>query len=777
MVTTRRRHPRKLSGLLLFLVILVIILTLASCSSTDMSPGRTGSGTPHESSDEPGTSPDVDAQEAFDTWWQDYKKPFNLDTSSYPGFLRGAWASRLDEARSYLLNAERLKSGGFDSILLGIDVVFDPETGAARSLGDDLFIFYLQAFKKAGFRVILVPNPMHPNLDMGKGYEWEGPDSSAGYHRGYELLNKMNPVVVGWAGIAEQYHADGFVPINEPYKLVRDCNDASRWLQEILVGIKEVYRGQIIALDTMLSLGQGRIIPYPYDYSGYDVILGGPPCGWKDIDEWGQMMEEYIREGNGYAQDYACQGFGLYEWGAYTSGVWYEPIPEDQILNQSQARLIIEAVIRQADGITVASFPRVSIGWSDFDTPAFRTLAAWYNSMGEEVEPLDERQWTYAELVKVEKELAGDEYGDIFQITEPSLSTFPEGRPSLPVPEEFDLTDFVATHEGEKVTLTQNTTNHLFNDCEVCITTDNIKVSESKFVNSRIIVSNATSVTFERVIFRELKQYEQTSLVISNSRDITVDKCQFVSNYIGAGIHSSSVNINKCRFEHNNGHNALVIGEGSSANVEGNYFYGSFPHAMLIMNRGGESDTMVNISRNYIDQTGEDAIDFEDYRNAAPSNVAHNIITNSGWSAVVIEYNSWQSNITVENNWIENTGIDWTLPTHDLQPERFQSGWGHGILVEDSTQVRIRNNRILSAAENGIEIRNSREVVLAGNGIDCSQAGIGVYRYNEYSLHRDFSPLSEENAGSSQVRADNNVIYLAQMDYDVDESCQFTLVE
>ena len=91
--------------------------------------------------------------------------------------------------------------------------------------------------------------------------------------------------------------------------------------------------------------------------------------------------------------------------------------------------------------------------------------------------------------------------------------------------------------------------------------------------------------------------------------------------------------------------------------------------------------------------------------------------------------------------------------------------------------MRIRNNRIRLAAENGIEIRNSREVVLEGNGIDCNQAGIGVYRYNEYSLRRDFSPLSEENAGSSQVRADNNVIYSAQMDYGVDESCQFTLVE
>jgi parallel beta-helix repeat protein len=251
----------------------------------------------------------------------------------------------------------------------------------------------------------------------------------------------------------------------------------------------------------------------------------------------------------------------------------------------------------------------------------------------------------------------------------------------------------------------------------------------------------------------------------------------FVGNYIGLIIHFSSIEIVDNRFEDNNGRNALVVSGGSSAIVKGNYFYGSFPHAIMIMNRGEAPEAKVIISGNIIDQTGEDAIDFEDYRNAAPSIVSNNLITNSGWAAVVVEYNSWQSNITVENNWIENTGIDWKLPTHSLQPESFGPGWGHGILVEDSNQVRIINNRILSAAENGIEIRNSQEVEITGNGIDCNQAGIGVYRYNEYSLYREFSPLSEENAGDSQVIADNNVIYSAQKDYDVDESCQFTLVE
>ena len=347
--------------------------------------------------------------------------------------------------------------------------------------------------------------------------------------------------------------------------------------------------------------------------------------------------------------------------------------------------------------------------------------------------------------------------------------TFPEARPVLDMPIQFELQNLTTTLTGQKVEINQNIENHEFQNCEVCLKGDGIEISNCLFENSLIFVDGINNVVFDRVIFQNLNQYEKTALSINNSQTIVVRNSKFVGNYIGLGIHSSSVEIIANRFEGNNGHNALVIGEGSSAIVKGNYFYGSFPHAILIMNRGGKPEAMVDISGNIIDQTGEDAIDFEDYRNAAPSNVSNNLITNSGWAAVVIEYNSWQSNITIEYNWIENTGIDWKLPTHYLQPEEFQCGWGHGILVEDSNQVRVMNNRILAAAENGLEIRNSRDVTVEGNGIDCNQVGIGVHRYHEASLYRSFSPLAQENADGSQVKANNNVIYSAQRDYDVDQ--------
>ena len=355
-------------------------------------------------------------KDEFDTWWEEYKKPVVSDSSSYPDFLRGVWGSRVDELRSYLINGAKLRNAGCDSVLLGVDIVFDPETGEAKSLGDDVFIFYLQAFKKAGFRVILIPNPMHPNLDMGKGYEWERPDPDAGYHRGCELIEKLDSVVVKWAKIAEEYKVDGFAPANEPFKLVWDYNDASQWLQKILPEIRQVYSGRVVAIDTMLSLGQGRDIPFPYDYSGYDMLSGGPPSGRKYIADWEEMIEGYIGKGNEYVETYNLEGFGLYEWGGYTGGVWYEPIPEEQLLSQEQARQIVATLVRQAEGEVIASFPRISIGWIDFDTPAFEVLQDWYSSMGSTAVPLDDKEWTYEELINIEKRLAGSDYKDIFQI-------------------------------------------------------------------------------------------------------------------------------------------------------------------------------------------------------------------------------------------------------------------------------------------------------------------------------------------------------------------------
>lgn len=193
------------------------------------------------------------------------------------------------------------------------------------------------------------------------------------------------------------------------------------------------------------------------------------------------------------------------------------------------------------------------------------------------------------------------------------------------------------------------------------------------------------------------------------------------------------------------------------------------------MNREASPDAFVEITRNIIEYTGQDAIDFEDYRNASHSLVTSNVIRNTGWSAIIVEYNSWEADITISDNWIEGTGVDWTVPVHALQPEKYQQGWGHGILVEDSSLVSIERNRITLAGQNGIEIRNGRKVELKNNGIDCTQVAMAIYDYQLSSLSRPFSPLLKENAGGSKVTARDNTVYRASQDYEVDEESELVL--
>lgn len=346
-----------------------------------------------------------------------------------------------------------------------------------------------------------------------------------------------------------------------------------------------------------------------------------------------------------------------------------------------------------------------------------------------------------------------------------AVPLYPAEPPEFVMPVECHLDDFTDRLAGQKVNIDRDTSGKLFENCEVWITARDICITDSAFINCRVYVCDSADILFERVVFRDQDIYERAALSINDSNNVSIVGSQFTGNYIGLGIHGSSAQVSGCRFENNNGHNALVIGEGSSVNVSGNYFFGSFPHALLVMNREGSAQASVTISGNLIDQAGEDAIDFEDFRDAAPSCVTGNIITSTGWSAVLVEYNSWNANIVISGNWIENTGIDWRGEVHPNQGDKFQNGWGHGIMVEDASAVLIERNRIISAGENGIMVRNGRDIRLEANGIGCSGTGIAVYNHLPSALSRPFSPLLPERAGNSHVTAEGNVIMQAERDY------------
>lgn len=355
------------------------------------------------------------------------------------------------------------------------------------------------------------------------------------------------------------------------------------------------------------------------------------------------------------------------------------------------------------------------------------------------------------------------------KLLETESYSFPAEPPPITMPQEPVLPEPVNIIEDRKVGYTDNLTNHRFINCEISVKGKDIIVSNCEFINCIIYIDNSKDILFENSIIRDLNQYEETSLLLYKTDNITVTGCLFMDNYIGLGVSECSAYVSKNQFIRNNGHNALVIGNGSRVVVTGNYFYGSFPHAILVLNREDDPRAAVEIHHNLIDQTGEDAINFEDFRNADMSIISENVITNTGWSAVLVEYNSWGSNITIKGNWIEGTGIPWDLSLHPLNPETFSAGWGHGILIEDSSMVTVIDNRILEAAETGIEVVNAQDIIVKNNGISSAGTGIGLRRYNEASLYREYSPLQPGDAGNAEVSVSGNYFLETQKDYNVDE--------
>jgi len=363
-----------------------------------------------------------DKEDEFSNWWNEYKEQFDSDYSQYPDFYRGAWAPRVDVMRQILIRAEDLRMAGFDSVLIEIEVVLDSQTGDVEVLADDLFIFYIQALKKEGFKVFIILNPAHPNFAIDSCFNWDGEDDSSCENQpGRKLLDKFIPLINEWTGIAEELDVYGFLPLLEPHTFGGDIYTSSAWLQDILPGIRSKYTGKVGALDIMYNTGKGReVIPYPYDYSGYDFIIGGPPAGRTGdmLPEWEQDIDGYIDIGCEYVQTYSLESFGLYEWGAYQGGVWYE---DKQVCdygfcaNDEEATLITEIGIllqegQENEGLKL-SFPLIGTGWTDFDKPSFNLISEWYLRIGDFIViPVEDKTWTSEELIEIERQLTGDDF-------------------------------------------------------------------------------------------------------------------------------------------------------------------------------------------------------------------------------------------------------------------------------------------------------------------------------------------------------------------------------
>jgi len=360
-------------------------------------------------------------EKLFKEWWQNYSKPITVEYSSYPTFYRGAWASRLDEMRDNLINAEKLRQNGFDTIMLNAELVFWYEDSTPKLLCPDITEFYIQAFKKQGFRVMLIPNSMHPNENMCQGEgSWANETYFLGKKKGYTLLEEFNPMILELAEKAEYYDVYAYGLMNEPHNYVLNDTEYSQWMQEIKTEIKEKYSGKLASIDIMDDYNEpGTSRPYDYNYEGFDIIISGPPAGMENVDNWKTMFNEFVEIGDDLKEENNCETFAIYEWGGYTGGCWYEQglCDIDQCLSESKASQIVYAGTQIMDNQKVGgSFTRISKGWFEIDTKSFNQLSVWYTTKGKKINTIEDKTWTYEELKEIEEKLCKENYKYMFEV-------------------------------------------------------------------------------------------------------------------------------------------------------------------------------------------------------------------------------------------------------------------------------------------------------------------------------------------------------------------------
>lgn len=344
--------------------------------------------------------------------------------------------------------------------------------------------------------------------------------------------------------------------------------------------------------------------------------------------------------------------------------------------------------------------------------------------------------------------------------------------PQLSLPEPVTLPELNQPHVNEKIEVSMDINASLFENCMIRIRKkEGIRITNSKFINSTIEIAESKNVEISNNVIMDHYVWEDPVVGIYDCEELLIEHNEIRDNSIGMVIaESAHIEISNNIFEANDQHNSLAL-NCASAKVYNNLFRYNFPHAILIMNREANPTVQVNICNNTMDRNIEDAINFEDFRGSEQiSKVYKNRITGTGWAGINVEYNSWNANLVIEDNYIDNNGLltrdilddegkpTSIYPAHEYQPEPYSPGWKHGIKIEDSSYVTVKGNVIIDNSENGVDVKNSQNVTLENNLIARNIIGVSLMKFQESSFNREFSPLSLENAGYSGAVAVNNSV-------------------
>ncbi len=181
-------------------------------------------------------------------WIQSIYMALNVNNQTeIKGKYNGIWLPTIDTIRDAIKIIPKLKKDGINIVSFGPDVV-TRNVDRPRTVGDNLFKFYVKVFEDAGFNVLFVPNPMH----------WGNNDAS---------LNDLETILLKWAVEAEKLDAKFYAVFNEVDGMRENAEETSLWIQKVLPMIRQRYSGMVCVQPTQKGFKEGDL-----NYSGYDCV-------------------------------------------------------------------------------------------------------------------------------------------------------------------------------------------------------------------------------------------------------------------------------------------------------------------------------------------------------------------------------------------------------------------------------------------------------------------------------------------------------------------------
>jgi hypothetical protein len=327
-------------------------------------------------------------------------------------FFHGLYFTDIREARIALANIDKLKSDGFDTVLIQAQIV-PGENDTILIPGKEVYKFYINAFRASGFRVWLAVG--HTSYDFSKYRDTLSSEELEKYY------NLSEPHILEWASLAENFTVSAFIPMEEPEDFIEkesppklsdeQQNFLSNWSQDLLPKVKSRYSGDIVfSIEDWRSMGS-KLNPegVTYEkgpginYSGYSYIaLKATYLNGLDREGWVEEMEIRLRNANEYADLYGVNGVVWYEAGT-PMGPGLEPHLGTHLINLSdeeQATAFSDTINLSNDNNLKGIFFKLSPEqphegtWNFLDKPAEMIIREEFSKYGIIEEKSIDKLWT-----------------------------------------------------------------------------------------------------------------------------------------------------------------------------------------------------------------------------------------------------------------------------------------------------------------------------------------------------------------------------------------------